>query len=386
MLSEITVGYLPLNMSSAQLFDFALIGFGGVFCLVWGIGLTLRPPGRSVPVAGTAFVLISGVRLTWEAWCLSGLVALAPAWFVAPVPLLYAIGPILYFYYSRIGVSSQEQRRPGWWHWLLPILAVLPVPAWLAVSAPEQIELLHRLPVSVPVERSSADWLLLLWVIGPKLSILAYALWIPLRRQAEGVNAADALDFELRWFARILLAYVWLMIVADITGYLFGVPFLFRSSAWSHAVVAVLVFWFSGRRPAALLEFEQALAKTRYARSKLSGVRVDAVLDELDRLMIEEKHYADEDLRLARLAEACGLSAHQLSELLNDHLQLNFAGFVNRHRSHAAATMLREEPERTVLSVAMAVGFQSKSAFHRAFREEFGVTPQAYRRSGGAGL
>ncbi|HNH07853.1 MAG TPA: helix-turn-helix domain-containing protein [Leptospiraceae bacterium] len=39
-----------------------------------------------------------------------------------------------------------------------------------------------------------------------------------------------------------------------------------------------------------------------------------------------------------------------------------------------------DEPERTVLSVAYAVGFNSKSAFSKAFRTFTGITAQEYRK------
>jgi AraC-like DNA-binding protein len=41
---------------------------------------------------------------------------------------------------------------------------------------------------------------------------------------------------------------------------------------------------------------------------------------------------------------------------------------------------LLAEPGRTVLDVSIAVGFDSVSAFTRAFRREIGEAPSAYRR------
>ena len=43
--------------------------------------------------------------------------------------------------------------------------------------------------------------------------------------------------------------------------------------------------------------------------------------------------------------------------------------------------MLASNPHKTVLDVALEVGFNSKSTFNTAFRTHTGMTPTGYRRS-----
>jgi len=97
--------------------------------------------------------------------------------------------------------------------------------------------------------------------------------------------------------------------------------------------------------------------------------------------MSEEHLYADEELTLARLANYVNLSSHQLSELLNQNLSLSFKTFLNEERIKAACRMLREEPNRSVLSILYAVGFSSKSSFHVEFLKYTGTTPSLFRKT-----
>jgi AraC-like DNA-binding protein len=44
-----------------------------------------------------------------------------------------------------------------------------------------------------------------------------------------------------------------------------------------------------------------------------------------------------------------------------------------------AQRLLRDDPELTILGILYQAGFNSKSAFHRAFTDVAGITPSEYR-------
>ncbi len=74
-----------------------------------------------------------------------------------------------------------------------------------------------------------------------------------------------------------------------------------------------------------------------------------------------------------------GLSPNQLSYVLNHHVGQNFFDYVNGARIEEARAVLIAEPERTILDVALSVGFNSKSTFNLAFKKLTGDTPSAVR-------
>lgn len=117
----------------------------------------------------------------------------------------------------------------------------------------------------------------------------------------------------------------------------------------------------------------------KYSRSRIQGLNSKDILERLDRTMIEERLYADEDLTLERLALISEISPHQLSELLNSVVGTDFRTYINRFRVEEACRMLLEEPDRNILSIGFAVGFNSKSSLNRNFKQIMGVTPAEYK-------
>lgn len=118
--------------------------------------------------------------------------------------------------------------------------------------------------------------------------------------------------------------------------------------------------------------------REKYQISHINGVDLEEVGRKLTGLMEEERVFCDEDLTLSRLAEMVDLTSHQLSEYLNRHLNRNFYHYLNHYRINEAKSLLKEH-ERSVLDIALGVGFNSKSAFYRAFKDETGMTPKRFR-------
>jgi signal transduction histidine kinase/DNA-binding response OmpR family regulator len=74
------------------------------------------------------------------------------------------------------------------------------------------------------------------------------------------------------------------------------------------------------------------------------------------------------------LADAAGLSYHQLYRALRDELATTPSRYIRTVRVECAAELLGRG-EGSITEVAYAVGFESLSYFRRAFRERFGSSP-----------
>jgi AraC-like DNA-binding protein/quercetin dioxygenase-like cupin family protein len=85
-----------------------------------------------------------------------------------------------------------------------------------------------------------------------------------------------------------------------------------------------------------------------------------------------------EELTLEGLANEAGMSARTLERIFAE-IDLTFARWRQRRRIlHALRLLANDEP---VTQVALAVGYQSPSAFIAAFKRELGVTPGEYHES-----
>jgi AraC-like DNA-binding protein len=109
-------------------------------------------------------------------------------------------------------------------------------------------------------------------------------------------------------------------------------------------------------------------------------VSVDERIAAMTRIMREEELYRDPALTLEELAQRLGVNPHQLSELLNSLMGTTFRAYLNGLRIERAKSFLLEDGASTILDIAFESGFNSKSAFNAAFRNETGQTPSEYRK------
>ncbi len=117
----------------------------------------------------------------------------------------------------------------------------------------------------------------------------------------------------------------------------------------------------------------------KYERSKIPEATARSELSQLQRLMIEDKPWLQDDLKLEDLANGLGVSRHHLSQLMNQHLGTNFHGYVSSYRVEESKRLLLEVGgRRSILDIGFEAGFGSSATFYRAFRKYVGVTPKDF--------
>ena len=115
---------------------------------------------------------------------------------------------------------------------------------------------------------------------------------------------------------------------------------------------------------------------------ELSPTMVIELSDTLQNVIETQSPHLDSDISLAKLADLLAISSHQLSELLNVHLDTNFYDFLNQHRLIAATSLLeRDESRLSISEIVYQSGFNNRSTFYKVFKAKFAQTPSEYRRT-----
>ncbi len=91
-----------------------------------------------------------------------------------------------------------------------------------------------------------------------------------------------------------------------------------------------------------------------------------------------ESHFA-EDISLDDIAAAAGLSRYHLSRVFGLSAGRSISAYIRGRRLSGAALALANGTS-SILEVALEAGYGSHEAFTRAFREQFGVTPESIRK------
>jgi AraC-like DNA-binding protein len=85
-----------------------------------------------------------------------------------------------------------------------------------------------------------------------------------------------------------------------------------------------------------------------------------------------------EPLTLDQVAKELGISKFLLSRIFSEQLHISFRDYLNSRRSALAQIML-QSTSQPVTDIAFDSGFNSLRSFYRAFRKEYGITPNEFR-------
>lgn len=259
------------------------------------------------------------------------------------VVLLYIVAPAFYLFF-RGALQIQTAERS--WHLLFYAAAL--VAAWIDPA------------IAIPLS----------FLIGMIFAVHLGFLVLRLRPQRQRFHIEM---FALSAFALIALAILLLGVISPFYGLrVFTLGYAGMIGLASMLAIHVLLHF-----PDIANKTAEAVT-TAYAVSTLERVDREQAVTRLRKLM-DEQVFVDETLKLSGLASLLDLSPHQLSELINTRFGVGYSRYIREHRVAAAKRMLMAEPDASVLSIGLAVGFTSQSNFYAAFREITGEVPGRYR-------
>lgn len=355
-----------------------------------------------------AFVLAQ-VLLSAVGWCLLPLTVApaAPAYLPWYAELLLA--PICYLYLQVLGQDAL--RQPGTWRYLLPGLGQVGLFAGITL-----LGLAYR-QVSRPAGGPPSMALGLLRQVVPPLALLCYGLllhygWRALAGTRLPAQLAQRVPFTLVGQPLRAQSLVFLVVLGFGLGIGFVAvevwfgPFPYADLWFAFAVRAGIVFGLAvvGIQALATLATRETLAEAYHVPSlrcsswarpprPAAPANVAPAFDPLPlvadsllptlapdllpwhtrllALMQDQRPWLEPELTLPQLAQRLGIHANVLSRIINTGCGQNFNDFVNSYRV-AEARRLLADPQfahYSLVGVALASGFNSKSTFNRVFKK-----------------
>ncbi len=282
----------------------------------------------------------------------------------------FIIGPVLYIYFCLLFDRKYRFRRITCLHFIPPVISVVHRIIFLRFYLPVDfgISVSHEIFQGIALFLDFSGFLILL--------VYLYFTF----RKIRLLSVIGRVDTTLFRLSAMIILYAAVIIIL----YLYSVfnpdEFIIEIFNVLSSAAILVLFYLSQKYPELLDWFRREVKEESYKNSLLKGMDLQTIRERLTDLMEEEKIYYDDELTPQTLADLLSISPHQLSELLNQHMEMNFYGLVNHYRIEEVKQLLVKHREQSILSLAYSVGFNSKSSFYDAFSKLTGMTPLQYRR------
>lgn len=341
-----------------------------------------------------------------------------PRFIGVSVPLIFLFGPLHYLYARTVSLGGSSFRRASLLHFLPPALVALYLAPFYLQGGASKIAFVESLSRAGP----PIDLAIIQQLQYPQGVLYVILTILLLRRHRARLrdNFSSLEHINLLWLRNLTIgiALVWALATGLNFVDLAGHPIGEIESKLTPLAVSCLVYavGYLGLRqpeifhgppaprtgphpvPATSVEvretpFESSGAEPEgsptpgadgsagYEKSGLTPAEAAALMQQLRRVMEENQLYLKSQLTLQELAQEMGISAHNLSEVINTQAGKNFYDFVNSYRVEEVMRRLRDPryTHLTILAVAADSGFNSKATFNAFFKRQTGLTPSQYR-------
>ncbi|PJE31107.1 Helix-turn-helix domain-containing protein [Pseudooceanicola antarcticus] len=300
--------------------------------------------------------------------------------------LLLAMPPA--FHHYILARTSTGPASPVPWRDLaLPVAGgVVCIGYWLLpAQARETMFLSGELPPGVlPAALALATFvLILLWLVVSLAYVVASLRRLAIYRREIRQLYSDADARDLRWVdvMIVLILLIWAAGAGFLADENLADGSLFVAELFLVLVAAGLLV-LNVFAPVTVLDMNVTVheeePELKYARSALTGDHAAKLAARIEAAMRNDALYLDPSLSLQKLSRHVGALPNQVSQTLNQEIGESFFDFVAKWRIEASKPMILAG-EASVLSVALEVGFNSRSTFYKAFKRETGMTPKDYR-------
>ena len=145
-------------------------------------------------------------------------------------------------------------------------------------------------------------------------------------------------------------------------------------------ILIYIVGYYALRQPEIFRINIDTKSEKELPKQRLPESEIEVLKSKLEGLIEEEKVYLKNELTLTDLSQELNTTTNNLSWLLNNIYRSNFYEFINRYRIEAFLSKIKnnEHATRTLLSLSLEVGFNSKSTFNKAFKAVLNDTPSNY--------
>lgn len=289
---------------------------------------------------------------------------------------LFLFGPLYFFYSKSVLYADFEIGRKERLHFLPALIHLISLVIQFAIEGSRFFEMVqNRNPL-----------LYNFWYVTEGLAILSIVIYLGLTFETLKEYNSNRVDKELdksklkyfRVITTLMLLSMSIWIVSFGNLLLNGQRLLWAFDlTW---LPMILINFVIGYYMIIKPDFFKAKVNTP---TPISRIVPEEMLEKLKRELVftieSKKPFLNPELTVNDLASMIGVKSHLATKVLSQGLNSNFFELINNYRINEFIKMASEDKEnRTFLSLAFEAGFNSKTAFNKAFKKEKGLSPRDY--------
>ena len=216
---------------------------------------------------------------------------------------------------------------------------------------------------------SHVEWNKTVVLTSANLQWLGYILISVFVLKSSITNYNNTSNFE-KWLLLLTLSILVLWNIYFFTGFDF---FVGGSIVFSILFYSFFLYFIFNKKSTL-----QLFKKVKYTNT-LDSDKISRLTKRLSQLMKEEKLFINSNLKSSDLALELNISTHEFSRLVNENIGKSFTDFINEYRVDEAKHLISSNTKYTLEAIGNMSGFNSKSAFYKAFKKFTGETPAKYK-------
>ncbi|MEM9362396.1 MAG: AraC family transcriptional regulator [Bacteroidota bacterium] len=295
-------------------------------------------------------------------------------------PFIFLYGPLGYIYLKRLLEKGQEKYQLHWAHY---------IPAFIYLT---YLVYLNVLPTETFANQWTGGnygipffWAELLAVLHNFIFwyFCGQLIFNYYQRETLQLSFVQATTSFIRVIHVLVGFILFLWVLSFLNVYYLKLDFWYVNYDMIWIGIPILIYivgYYALRQPEIFrIQMDTKMDKGLY-KQRLPESEIQVLKSKLEGLIETEKVYLKNELTLTDLSQELDTTTNNLSWLLNNIYQSNFYEFINRYRIEAFLRKIKnnEHATRTLLSLSLEVGFNSKSTFNKAFKAVLNDTPSNY--------
>lgn len=302
-----------------------------------------------------------------------------PKYPILPIDLSWFLFPLFYIYVQK--VSILEKQKISYWTLIPGVLFFL----FQLVFYFKSIE--------VQIGFRNSFWAILAVVGNVLYSIFIGFLilkWIRHHKTEIQKQYASIEYKELSWSWNFVIIGLLFTVAANLISF-FETGFYFQIIAT--LINVALLYWvsirgilqqnieklsYTGFDKKENLKTQEVISNQDLTKSKANYAEF---IKQLNSRVVEDNLFSQTDLTIIDVAKKLKVHPKRISTAINSQLGLNFNTYINQFRIEKAKEFILSDLSQnySIEGIGNEVGFQSKSAFYKAFRTNTGTTPSKFK-------